>query len=134
MDARLIAKAVSVNNAPPVVPLVFGLSPSSGVVRLSGLFSSNVLPETLLEGVSLSDGGLIPLTQCHPTSVVKEVYFQFDGYILVRPQMTVLSLTATRWITQVMLASSAKVLRFNGPTPVSLPLLSLEPMVVLDRH
>jgi hypothetical protein len=47
----------------PVVPLVFGLSPSSGVVRLSRLFSSEALPE----GVSRSNGGLIPLTQCHPT-------------------------------------------------------------------
>jgi hypothetical protein len=48
--------------------------------------------------------------------------------------MTVLSLTVARWITQVMLASSAGVLRFDGPAPVSLPLLSLEPMVVLDQH
>lgn len=33
-----------------------------------------------------------------------------------------------------MLASFEGVFRFDGPAPVSLPLLSLEPMVVLDQH
>lgn len=42
MDASLIAEDVPVISAPPIVPLVFGLSPSSGAVGLSRLFSSGV--------------------------------------------------------------------------------------------
>jgi hypothetical protein len=48
--------------------------------------------------------------------------------------MTILSLMKARWITPVMLASSAGVLQYDGPAPVSLPLLLLESMVVLDQH
>lgn len=62
---------------------------------------------------------------------MKEVFFRFDGFDPVRPPM---SLTADRSITHVRLASSAGVLRFDGPVLVSLTLLSLEPMVVPDFH
>lgn len=66
-----------------------------------------------------------------PTLVVKEVFFQFDGYDPVRLPM---SLAAAQSITHVRLASSAGVLWFDGPALVSLTLLLLEPMVVPDFH
>lgn len=90
---------------------------ASPVVGLSRLFPSNVLLEATLEGVSRFDGfgsssaimladvgGLNPYTLCHP--------------ILERLRM---SLISARWITQVRLAPSAGVLRFDGPALVSLP-------------